>query len=288
MMSRDDHRFGERGLGPGVPERRDAWLDADQVDSARAMVVQDAIARYPADPLCCRAPSHGHLFRGKASRRERTGAADWPRCTIPADARSFRHTFASRAPALEGASENRRSWAGRRWLRERTRRATADYYRDSGDPERSGAMRTGDPLNRPDIPRLGDTPRALRVGASGRTTLPELAVRYARLGDAARARCLLSEEASALDYHQMRGSRSVRAAALGEIALLEGKPTEAIARFREGWRSTRPAFPALPPALSAPSMRQETPTQPSPGASATWRAPATGVFRPTGGRCRHC
>jgi tetratricopeptide (TPR) repeat protein len=111
-------------------------------------------------------------------------------------------------------------------------------------------MRTGDP-------RAGRTMLDSAISSGPfKSALPaerpyaDLAARYARLGDAARARSLLREEATILDSIQLRDATSARAVALGEIALLEGKPTEAIARFREGFADNATCYPCFAAAFA--------------------------------------
>jgi tetratricopeptide (TPR) repeat protein len=126
---------------------------------------------------------------------------------------------------------------------ETARGRTADYYRAAGFLGEVRALASGDPsAGRAFLDSaIRSGPFASAVPAE--RLYPELAFRYARLGDVARARSLLSEEASALDSAEMRSSRGVRAVALGEIALAEGKPTEAITRFREGMAIDATCFP---------------------------------------------
>ncbi len=249
MMSRVVHDSGS-ALGPGrYRNAAMSWLDADQIDSARAMVVE-GLARYPADRSLQSTDVMVTYSEGRRADAKRLALQIGQDAQTPPMLRSLALTFASRAPALEGHLRESNELGRQALSFEATRGRAPDYYRAAGVLAEVEAMRTGDP-------RTGRTLLDSAIAAGPfKSALPaerpytDLAARYARLGDATRARSLLSEEASALDSIQLRDAVETRAAALGEIALLEGKPTEAIARFRESFANNATCFPCFAAAMA--------------------------------------
>jgi tetratricopeptide (TPR) repeat protein len=249
LMGRVVHDSGT-GLGPGgYRNAAMQWLDAGNIDSARAMIVE-GLKRYPGDRSLQGSEVMVIYTEGKRTEAKRLALEVGQDARTAPLTRSLSLIFAARVPALEGHLRESSELGRQALAYETTRGRAPDYYRAAGVLSEVEAMRTGDP-------RVG---RAMLDSAisSGpfKSALPaerpytELAARYARLGDAARARGLLAEEASALDSVQLRAARSFRATALGEIALLEGRPTEAIARFREGFAENATCYPCFAAAFA--------------------------------------
>ncbi len=209
------------------------WLDAGSVDTARALL-QDALARYPTDPAL-RATEILLIYNeGKLQEAQQRALAMGNDVRTPPLSRSATLSGAARMAAVQGHTHEAMEVSNQILTLETARGRTADYYRAAGFLGEMRAMVSGDASAGRAF--LDSTLRArpLTSAVPAERAYSDLAYRYARLGDVARARAILTEEAGALDSTELRSAGSPRAMALGEIALAEGKPTEAIARFREG------------------------------------------------------
>jgi serine/threonine-protein kinase len=237
------------GLGVGgYRNMAFAWLSAGQVDSARATVT-DGLARSPGDLTLAGANGIVLYIEGKRAEAQRAYLAAGRDARTPSIIRSVTLTLAARVPAVEGRLQEADGLARQSLAFESTQDRPLDYYRAAGLLGEIEATRSGPARGRAILdstvahgPMHGALP-AERPYAG-------LAALYARLGDPVRARALLAEEATALDSLERRGTESTRRAAQGEIALQEGKPTEAIAQFRAGLDNDASCLPCFASQLS--------------------------------------
>ena len=234
IMSSRTMRDSSGGGSIGYRNAALQWLDAGSVDTARAILAKGS-ALYPADAGLANTVILADYADGRYADVQRKALATGSDVRIPGVVRSVALAGAARVPALQGRLREAKELGMESLALEASRGRTAEYYRAAGFLGEVEAMAAG---NSSVGRALLDS--VLRVGPF-KTAVPaerpysELAVRYARLGDVSRARALLSEEAGAVDTIQIRGAAAMRATALAEIALQEGKPTEALARFREGF-----------------------------------------------------
>ena len=237
------------GLGPGGYRNMVfAWLAAGQVDSARATVT-DGLARYPGDLTLTGANGTVLYIEGKRADAQREYLAAGRDARTPAVIRSVALNVAARIPAVEGHLQEADGLARQSLAFESTQDRPLDYYRAAGLLGEIEATRSGPARGR----AILDSTVAhgpMRGALPAERPYAGLAALYARLGDPARARALLAEEATALDSLERRGTASARLAAQGEIALQEGKPTEAIAQFRAGLDNDATCLPCFASQLS--------------------------------------
>ncbi len=238
------------GLGPGgYRNAAIQWLDAGVVDSARAMVAE-GLARYPDDASLRNVDAIVTYAEGKRAEAGQLALSVGQDARVPSITRSLALGNASRMPALGGHLREAIELSRQSLAFEATRGRPPEYYRAAMVLGELKAMAAADPA----VGRaLLDS--VVSAGPFTSATPAErpyavLAFSYARLGDAARARGLLAEQATALDSIQIRGATTGRAFALGEIALADGKPTEAIARYREGFANDATCLPCFASALA--------------------------------------
>jgi serine/threonine-protein kinase len=235
--ARDSSRAGSIGYRNAALQ----WLDAGSVDTARA-ILEDAVARYPTDPSLRNTQILVAYAEGKLTEVQKAALAMANDVRVPAVTRSVALTGAARIPALQGRMREAVQLGHQSLALEATRDLAGDYYRAAGFLSDVEAMASANPSA-----GRAFLDSAMRAGPF-KSAFPaerpygELAIRYARLGDVARARALLTEEASVLDTTEMRSMPATRATARAEIALQENKPIEAIARFREGLAADATCF----------------------------------------------
>ncbi len=233
------------GLGPGGYRNSVfAWLSAGRVDSARATLAAGFV-RYPDDLSLKASQALLDYVEGKRSDAQALALAVGGDARTAGPLRSLMLVGAARIPALEGQLRAASDLARQGLAFEATQDRPFDYYRAAGLLAEVEAMRGGDAGRGRALLDSTVSHGPFKASLAAERPYAELAVRYARLGDAARARALLAEEASALDSLELRGAASSRAAALGEIAMVEGRPTEAIAQFRAGFAADASCLPCF-------------------------------------------
>ena len=212
---------------------------------------------------------------GRRADAQTTVAADWSGCTAPSYAPLTRaHLREPGAGARGPPARVERAWPAGAGF-EATRGRAPDYYRAAGVLSEVEAMRTGDP-------RTGRTLLDSAIAAGPfKSALPaerpytDLAARYARLGDAARARGLLTEEAGALDSIQLRDAAAdARRRPRGDC-LARRKAHRGPCTIPGGICARRHLLCLLCRGdVPGRSMQPVTPTRPPSGAIATWPARA--------------